>query len=100
MTYDPRVSPRVLVVDKIATTRDQLAELLGGLASEVAWATRDAAPDRLRAAVAAGQAFDVVILEADAALTATTVRELASSGGNVRVVLAADGDEEIGRAHV
>jgi DNA-binding NtrC family response regulator len=85
----------VLVVDKAATTRDQLAELLGSLVSEVAWATRDAAPDKLRAAVTAGQAFDVVVLEADPGLTAATVRELAAFGGNARVVLLASGAEGI-----
>jgi DNA-binding NtrC family response regulator len=78
----------VLVVDRAQATRDQLAELLGGLVSEVAWATREAAPDRLRAAVTAGQAFDVVMLEADPALTAAMVRDLASSGGSARIVLA------------
>src|SRR4051794_32522740 len=83
--------PRVLVVDKAAATRDQLAELLGSLVSEVAWATRDAAPDRLRAAVTAGPAFDVLVLEADPALTAATVRELAFAGGGARVVMLASG---------
>jgi DNA-binding NtrC family response regulator len=92
------VPPRVLVVDKAATTRDQLADLLGDFVSEIVWATREAAPDKLRAAVTAGQAFDVVMLEADAALTAATVRELASSGGNARVVLVADGGDDIALA--
>jgi DNA-binding NtrC family response regulator len=91
------VPPRVLVVDKAATWRDQLVALLGGLVSEVGWATNDAAPDRLRAAVTAGQAFDVVVLEADAA-TAATVRELAASGGNARVVLVASSGEDIALA--
>jgi CheY-like chemotaxis protein len=40
------VPPRVLVVDKAATTRDQLADLLGGLVSDIVWATRAAAPIR------------------------------------------------------
>jgi DNA-binding NtrC family response regulator len=88
----------VLVVDKAAALRDQLAELLGDLVSEVVWATREAAPDRLRAAVTAGQAFDVVVLEADAALTSATVRELGSSGGNVRVVVVAHGGDDIALA--
>ena len=87
--------PRVLVVDKAATARDQLADLLGALVSEVAWATREAAPDRLRAAVTAGPAFDVVVLEADPALTAATVRELAVAGGGARVVLLASGADGI-----
>jgi DNA-binding NtrC family response regulator len=89
------VTPRVLVVDKASAMRDQLAELLGGLVSEVAWATRDAAPDRLRAAMSAGQAFDVVVLEADPGLGAATVRELAASGGNARVVVIGNGAEAI-----
>ena len=98
MTYALAVPPRVLVVDKTPATRDQLAELLGGLASEVAWATRDAAPDKLRAAMTAGQAFDAVVLEADPALTAAAVRELAASGGNVRVVFVAQGGDGIALA--
>jgi DNA-binding NtrC family response regulator len=89
------VPPRVLVVDKSAATRDQLAELLGNLGSEVAWVTREAAPDKLRAAMTAGQAFDVVVLEADPGLSAATVRELAASGGNARVVLLANGAEGV-----
>ncbi|HEU4733534.1 MAG TPA: sigma-54 dependent transcriptional regulator, partial [Kofleriaceae bacterium] len=89
------MTPRVLVVDKTAATRDQLAELLGGLASEVAWAPRDAAAEKLRAAAGSGQSFDVVVLEADPALTAATVRELAASGGNARVVLLASGADGI-----
>ena len=87
--YAGPVLPRVLVVDRTAHTRDQLADLLAGSVAEVEWATRDAASERLRAAVTAGQAFDVVVLEAEPALTAATVRELAASGGNVRVVLVA-----------
>jgi DNA-binding NtrC family response regulator len=93
MTYAGAVTPRVLVVDRTAATRDQLAELLGALVSEIAWTTRDAAADKLRAAVTAGQAFDVVVLEADPGLTAATVRELAAFGGNARVVLLANGPE-------
>jgi len=88
----------VLVVDKAPATRDQLAELLGGLVSEVAWASRDAAPDKLRAAVTTGQAFDVVVLDADPALTAATVREFAAFGGNARVVLVASSGEGIALA--
>jgi two-component system response regulator GlrR len=88
----------VLVVDKAPAMRDELAELLGGLASEVAWAPRDTAPDKLRAAVTAGQAFDVVVLDGDPGLTAATVRELAASGGNVRVVVAATGGDGLALA--
>jgi two-component system, NtrC family, response regulator GlrR len=95
MTYALAVPLRVLVVDRSPATRDQLAELLGGLASEVVGANRDTAPDRLRAAVTAGQAFDVVVIEADPALTAAAVRELAASGGNARVVFVAQGGEGI-----
>jgi DNA-binding NtrC family response regulator len=94
----PAVPPRVLVVDKAPAMRDELAELLGGLVSEVAWATREAAPDKLRAAMTAGPAFDVVVLDADPALTAATVRELAASGGNVRVVVAATGGDGLALA--
>ncbi|HSR97585.1 MAG TPA: sigma-54 dependent transcriptional regulator [Kofleriaceae bacterium] len=89
------MSPRVLVVDKAQATRDQLAELLGSLVAEVAWATREAAPERLRAAAAAGHGFDVVVLEADPALTAAAVRDLAALGGSARVVLVASGSDGI-----
>jgi len=93
------VLPRVLVIDKAAAARDQLADLLGPLVAEVAWATRDIALDRLRGAVTAGQAFDVVVLDADPALTAAAVRELASLGGNARVVLLASGADGIAIAN-
>jgi two-component system response regulator GlrR len=89
------VSSRVLVADRSAAMRDQLAELLGELVSEVVWAPRDQALDELRAAVAAGPAFDVVVLEADPGLTAAAVRELAAAGGNARVVLVAAGGDGI-----
>src|SRR5262249_8081796 len=92
------VLPRVLVVDRAQATRDQLAELLGGLVAEVAWATREAAADRLRAAVTHGQAFDVVVLEADPALTAASVRDLSAMGGSARVVLVASSGEGISLA--
>jgi DNA-binding NtrC family response regulator len=75
--------------------RDQLAELLGELVGEVAWAPRDLALDRLRAAAAEGQAFDVVVLEADPGLTAAAVRELAAAGGNARVVLVAGSSDGV-----
>jgi two-component system response regulator GlrR len=95
MTYAIGVLPRVLVVDRTAQVRDQLVELLGGAVAEVAWATREAAPDKLRAAVTAGQAYDVVVLEAEPGLGAATVRELAAFGGNARVVLLASGAEGV-----
>jgi len=98
MAYARGVLPRVLVVDKGPATRDQIAELLGPLVADVAWATRDAALDRLRAAVTAGQGFEVVVLEADPALTPATVRDLAAFGGGARVVLVASGGDGIALA--
>ncbi|TMQ20957.1 MAG: sigma-54-dependent Fis family transcriptional regulator [Deltaproteobacteria bacterium] len=96
------MSPRVLVADRSPVTsqplRDQLAELLGAAVAEVAWAPRELALDQLRAAVAAGRAFDVVVLDADPGLTAVAVRELAAAGGNVRVVLIAGGSDGIALA--
>ena len=55
---------RVLVVDKLAATRDSVAELLGERA-EVAWAPRESAVAQLRAAANGGVAFDVVLLDAE-----------------------------------
>jgi two-component system response regulator GlrR len=98
MAYARGVLPRVLVVDKGPATRDQIAELLGPLVADVAWATREAALDRLRAAVTAGQGFEVVVLEADPALTPATVRDLAAFGGGARVVLVASGGDGIALA--
>ncbi len=96
--YDSLVAPRVLVVDKIPSTRDQIAELLGDLALDVQWASREQAPIQLRAAVSAGRTFDVLVLEADPSLTATSVRELAAFGGNPRVILAASNAEGLALA--
>jgi len=79
-------------------TRDQLAELLGDLAAEVAWSPRELALDQLRAAVAAGGGFDVVMVEADPTLTPAAVRELAAAGGGARVVLVATGADGIALA--
>jgi DNA-binding NtrC family response regulator len=84
---------RVLVVDRSAGTRDIVAELLGELASGVAWATRDTAAAGLRDGIASGRPFDVVLLEADPLPTPHGVRELVTQGGGVRVVLAAHGPE-------
>jgi len=92
------VPPRVLAVDRTGATCDQLTELLGDLVSEVVWATREAALDQLRAAVTGGQAFDVVVVEAEPALTAAAVRELTAVGGNARVVVVAGGAEGIALA--
>jgi DNA-binding NtrC family response regulator len=63
------VSLRVLVADRSHAMRDQLAELLGDLAAEVAWAPREHG-----------------------------VRELTAAGGNPRVVLVAAGGEGIALA--
>jgi DNA-binding response OmpR family regulator len=83
--------PRVLVIDRSAGTRDAVAELLGALADEVAWAPREHAAERLRAAIAAGAAFEVLLLEAEPPPTPALVRELVTSGGGARVVLMATG---------
>jgi len=85
--------PRVLVVDKSQGTRDTVAELLGDLATEVAWAVRDHAGAQLRAGITAGTAYDVVLLEADPPPTAASIRELVTVGGGVRVVLMAAGPD-------
>src|SRR3954469_25244598 len=78
--------------------RDQLAELLGDLVAEVLWAPRELAVDELRAALAEGHAFDVVVLDADPGLTAARVRELTPAGGTRRVVLVAAGGEGLALA--
>ncbi len=84
---------KALVVDKTAATHDAIAELLGDLSQggnhELAWAPRDAAAEKLRAAIAAGHAFDVVLLEGEPAPSAQLVRELVTAGGGVRVILLA-----------
>jgi DNA-binding NtrC family response regulator len=79
---------RVLVVDRSRETRDVVAELLGEH-DEVVWATRDGAGAELRAGIAEGQPFDVVLLEGEPAPTAQQVRELMTQGGGIRVILAA-----------
>src|SRR3954470_11380438 len=73
-TYDPAV--RLLVVDRSPSTRDLVAELLGDLAGEVVWVARDGAGAQLRAGIAAGAPFDIVMLEAEPAPTPAFVREL------------------------
>ena len=88
----------MLVADRSHALRDQLAELLGDQVAEIVWAPRELAVDQLRAADLAGQAFDVVVVEADPALTAAGVRELAAAGGNARVVLVASGGDGIALA--
>src|SRR5665647_29201 len=85
--------PRVLVIDKNQGTRDTVAELLGDLATEVAWGTREHAGAQLRAGITAGTPYDVVLLEADPPPAAVTIRELVTVGGGVRVVLMAAGPD-------
>jgi DNA-binding NtrC family response regulator len=79
---------RVLVVDRSPQTRDVVAELLGGL-GDVGWASRDGAAAQLRGAIAAGQPYDVVLLDAEPPPTAHLVRELSTQGAGVRVMIAA-----------
>ena len=67
---------RVLVVDRSASTRDAIAELLGEHA-EVTWAPRDAAAALVRA-----QVFDAVLVDADPA--PTPARRSASSPSAAR----------------
>jgi two-component system response regulator AtoC len=81
---------RVLVVDRHVATRDVVAELLPG--RDVVWGTRELATATLRAAIAAGEPFDVVVLDCEPPPTAQLVRELITQGGGVRVVLAASGE--------
>ncbi|HWU90513.1 MAG TPA: sigma-54 dependent transcriptional regulator [Kofleriaceae bacterium] len=83
--------PRVLVVDRSPQTRDAVAELLGDVASGVTWAGRDAAAAELRAGIASGRPYEVVLLEAEPVPTPQQVRELVIQGGGVRVVLSASG---------
>jgi DNA-binding NtrC family response regulator len=84
--------PRVLVVDRSTQTRDVIADLLGELASAT-WVARDGASAALRAAIAAGQPYDVVVLDADLQPTAAHVRELVTVGGGVRILIAAAGPD-------
>ncbi|MFT3692540.1 MAG: sigma-54 dependent transcriptional regulator [Kofleriaceae bacterium] len=86
---------RVLVVDKLAATRDSVVELLGDRA-EVAWATREGAAAQLKLAANAGAAFDVVLLDGDPPPTAAIVQALGSGGA--RVILLAGGSDPIGMA--
>jgi DNA-binding NtrC family response regulator len=79
---------RVLVVD----ARDGIAELLGDHVGEVVWTARDKAAETLRAAIGAGNAFDVLLLDAEPPPTAAVVRELVTAGGGVRVILLASGE--------
>ncbi len=85
--------PRVLVVDRSQGTRNNVAELLGDLATGVAWTTRDGAGAALRVAIAEGAPFDVVLLEADPPPSSAIVRELVTQGGGVRIVLCAAGPD-------
>ena len=92
------MAPRVLVVDKTASTRDVIADLLGEHASEVVWSTRDGALQTLRTATGTAHAFDVVVLDTEPAPTPALVRELAAASGGGRVVLIASGVEGIALA--
>jgi DNA-binding NtrC family response regulator len=89
------MAARVLVVDKLAATRDSVAELLADRA-DVAWATREQAVAQLRAAASAGSAYDVVLLDADPAPATAFVQSLAAGGA--RVILLAGGGDPIGLA--
>ncbi|MEP6864607.1 MAG: sigma-54 dependent transcriptional regulator [Deltaproteobacteria bacterium] len=89
------MAARVLVVDKLAATRDSVAELLADRA-EVAWATREQAVTQLRAAASAGSAYDIVLLDADPAPAPAFVQSLAAGGA--RVILLAGGGDPIGLA--
>ncbi len=83
----------MLVVDRSPQTRETIAELLGDLARDVVWAPREGAGEKLRAGIAAGAPFDVVLLDAEPPPTQAVVRELVTLGGGVRVVLAAAGPD-------
>jgi DNA-binding NtrC family response regulator len=89
---------RVLVVDRSAATRDVVAELLGDLAIDVAWAPRDGAPGALRGAIAEGRPFDCVVLEGEPSPTTQMIRELVTQGGGVRVIVSAAGPDAAGIA--
>jgi len=89
------MAARVLVVDKLAATRDSVAELLADRA-EVAWATRDQAVAQLKTAASAGSAYDIVLLDADPVPTPQLVQSLAAGGA--RVILLAGGTDPIGLA--
>jgi DNA-binding NtrC family response regulator len=84
---------RVLVVDRSAATRDVVAELLGDLAIDVAWAPRDGATAALRGAIADGKPFDCIVLDGEPAPTSQLVRELVTQGGGVRVIVSAAGPD-------
>ena len=86
---------RVLVVDKLAATRDNVAEILGERA-EVEWASREAAVAQLRSASNGGSPFDVVLLEGAPPPAAPYVQSLATGGA--RVILLAGGSDPIGLA--
>jgi len=93
---------KALVVDKSAASRDAIASLLSELSQggnhDLAWSTRENAAEKLRAAIAAGHAFDVVLLEGEPAPTAQVVRELVTAGGGVRVILLAGSPDGIALA--
>ncbi len=85
---------RILVVDRNVATRDAVAELLPG--RDCVWGTRETMTGLLRAAIAAGEPFDAVLLDSEPPPTPQLVRELVTQGGGVRIVLA--GADVIGLA--
>ena len=89
------MAARVLVVDKLAATRDSVAEMLGDRAN-VAWAPREGATAQIKTAATAGAAYDVILLDADPVPTAALVQSL--GGGGARVILLAGGSDPIGLA--
>ncbi|HTL36894.1 MAG TPA: sigma-54 dependent transcriptional regulator [Kofleriaceae bacterium] len=90
--------PRVLVVDRSLSTRDLIAELLADSARDVAWSSRDAALDKLRAAATSGHGVDVIVLDGEG-VTPALVRELTTAAGGARVVLVANGVEGVALAN-
>jgi DNA-binding NtrC family response regulator len=85
---------RILVVDKAATLQGALGEIAGDLIAS----TREAAAERLRAAIADGHAFDAVLIDAEPPPAASYVRELVTAGGGVRIILIAGNPEGIALA--
>ena len=90
--------PRIFVVDGRPSAAAAIAEALGDRASDVVGATREVATDKLRAAHAAGHAFDVVLLDGEPPPPPTLVRELGAASGGARVILIASGPDAIGQA--
>lgn len=85
----------MLVVDKSRSAAGAIGELLGEHA-DVSATGRDTALETLRDAATGGEAYDVILLDAEPAPTAAFVRDLASTGA--RVILLAGGHDPIGLA--